>query len=329
MPTKWLHSKLTFVIIPEANEGVVRVQLSRWVLYAVIFGLTLILGAGFYWYGVHFRSMAAAHMSPSHNQEQTNRLQQDLTTKNETIDQLQKQIFQLSRQAAEVRSKMDEMRQLEHELRKLTDARESAPDNNAVIAASVNAAAGMDGMGGPPYPATAHQVNALALAANADYAALTKEMNELQANWAESKQSLQKLQDQAQRKPGLWPTLSRNVTSDFGYRRDPFTDKLSFHRGIDIAGKTGDPVYAAAKGTVLTAGFDKFHGHHVVIDHGNGLHTWYMHLNRILVKRGDMNQRGQQVGKLGTSGRSTGPHLHYEIVRDGKSTDPKPYLPTR
>jgi murein DD-endopeptidase MepM/ murein hydrolase activator NlpD len=152
-------------------------------------------------------------------------------------------------------------------------------------------------------------------------------MNELEHLWVQSKQSILKKQDLALRKPSVWPTLSRTVTSPFGYRKDPFTDKLSFHRGIDIAGKMNDPVVAAAKGTVHTVGSDKFHGNHIILEHGNGLRTWYMHLNEIVVHQGDSIDRGQLIGKLGTSGRSTGPHLHYEILLKGKSTNPAAYLP--
>jgi len=133
--------------------------------------------------------------------------------------------------------------------------------------------------------------------------------------------------EEMQQIPSLWPTLSRTVTSAYGYRSDPFTEKLSFHRGIDIAGKMNDPVFSAADGTVVTVGYDKFHGHNIVIEHGKGVRTWYMHLSEVLVKLGEPVERGQHIGKLGTSGRSTGPHLHYEIISDGKSTDPRPYMP--
>jgi murein DD-endopeptidase MepM/ murein hydrolase activator NlpD len=115
----------------------------------------------------------------------------------------------------------------------------------------------------------------------------------------------------------------------FGYRKDPFTEKASFHRGIDIAGKTGDPVYTTADGIVHTVGFDQFHGHNVVIEHSGGLRTWYMHLKKAAVQQGEAVKKGQTIGLLGSTGRSTGPHLHYEILKNGKSTNPKPYMPNK
>ncbi len=109
--------------------------------------------------------------------------------------------------------------------------------------------------------------------------------------------------------------------------QDPFTKKLSFHRGVDIAGKLDDPVYAAGGGVVHEVGYDKLHGHNVIVEHTSGLLTWYMHLNRATVRKGDLVDKGDPIGKLGTTGRSTGPHLHYEVLLGGKSTDPSGYLP--
>ncbi|MFD0679506.1 MULTISPECIES: peptidoglycan DD-metalloendopeptidase family protein [unclassified Paenibacillus] len=328
MRLKWLQNKLTFVIIPEANGSVMRVKMSRGELYLALLGIIALLGTASYLYGVYFHSSAAAQLTEARVNDQTNRLEQDLTNKNKTIDHLQNEVFQLSQQAAEVRSQMEQMKQLEHELKKLTSMKETQSGSGSETASEVKIQAA-GGMGGPAHLVTTQQMNTLFHTTHASYIALKQEIAELQEHWTQSKQSMLAKQDQLLRIPSLWPTHTKTITSAFGYRKDPFTDKLSFHRGIDIAGKMNDPVYASAKGTAITAGYDKFHGHNIVIDHGNGVHTWYMHLNGILVKRGDRIERGQQIGKLGTSGRSTGPHLHYEIVHNGKSTDPKPYLPNR
>ncbi|GAA4872443.1 M23 family metallopeptidase [Paenibacillus vulneris] len=324
MRFKWFQNKLTFVIIPEANESVKRIKLSRAVLCSVLLAVMLFVGTASYVYVIHFHSMAATQVTESRQQAHNSRLEQDLTNKNKTIEQLQNEIFQLSRQASEVRTKVEEMKQLETELRKL------APSGAPVSTGPVKAAAALaaqGGMGGPAHPVTAQQMKALAKQTRESYAVLQQDMTELEQHWKQSKETLLEKRELALRTPGLWPTVSRTVTSPFGYRKDPITSKLSFHRGIDIAGKMNDPVLAAAKGTAITVGYDKFHGHHVVLEHGGGLRTWYMHLNEALVRQGDAVERGQQIGKLGSTGRSTGPHLHYEILHNGKSTDPKPYLP--
>lgn len=332
MKFKWLQKKLTFVIIPDANESIMRLRMSRASICAALLSVLLLVGTALYVYIVHFHTVVATQLTESKLQNRTSRLEQDLTNKNNTIEQLQNELFQLSKQATEVRNKVEEMKKLERELKKLsspgsTGFQEQPVSATVSLAVDRAEASALAGMGGPPHPVTEQQMKALSRATHASYVSLQKEIAEMELRLAQSKQSMLQKQDQALRKPGLWPTLSRKVTSPFGYRKDPFTNKLSFHRGIDIAGKMNDPVVAAAKGTVLTVGSDKFHGNHIILEHGNGLRTWYMHLNEVVIQQGESIERGQLIGKLGTSGRSTGPHLHYEILLQGKSTNPAPYLP--
>jgi murein DD-endopeptidase MepM/ murein hydrolase activator NlpD len=124
----------------------------------------------------------------------------------------------------------------------------------------------------------------------------------------------------------IWPTESKKITSRFGYRRDPFTKRKSFHAGIDIGGQINDPVYATAAGKVVAAGYQRAMGYYVAIDHGNGLQTRYLHLNKILVRPGSLVEKGQRIALLGNTGRSTGPHLHFEIIKNGQLVDPLSYL---
>lgn len=143
----------------------------------------------------------------------------------------------------------------------------------------------------------------------------------LRLNFEKSKQQLQRLT------PSIWPTTSKVVTSPFGYRKDPFTFSPSFHAGMDISAPENDPVYASADGTVVSTGSDKARGNNIVIEHSRGLRTWYMHLNKVLVHDGDTVQKGDTIGLLGSTGRSTGPHLHYEVIDNGVSVDPRLFLP--
>jgi len=128
--------------------------------------------------------------------------------------------------------------------------------------------------------------------------------------------------------PTILPTSQLRVTSEFGMRRDPFTRRRTFHAGIDLAGNIGDPVYAAADGKVVESGRDRTQGNYIVIDHGRGIKTRYLHLNKRHVSAGDKVQKGQRIGDLGNTGRSTGPHLHYEVLVNGKQVDPWPYIKT-
>jgi murein DD-endopeptidase MepM/ murein hydrolase activator NlpD len=115
-------------------------------------------------------------------------------------------------------------------------------------------------------------------------------------------------------------------SSPFGVRMDPFVHEAAMHTGIDFRGDTGDPIRATAAGTVTIAGSSGGYGKMVEIDHGNGLVTRYGHLSEIDVAVGDTVRAGGIVGKLGSTGRSTGPHLHYEVRVKGEAVDPQKFL---
>jgi murein DD-endopeptidase MepM/ murein hydrolase activator NlpD len=115
-------------------------------------------------------------------------------------------------------------------------------------------------------------------------------------------------------------------TSGFGVRADPFLGRPAMHTGLDFRGSTGDPVRATANGKVASSGWAGGYGRMVEIDHGNGLSTRYGHLSEINVKVGDTVKIGQVIGAVGSTGRSTGPHLHYETRIDGEAVDPQKFL---
>jgi murein DD-endopeptidase MepM/ murein hydrolase activator NlpD/ABC-type cobalt transport system substrate-binding protein len=120
--------------------------------------------------------------------------------------------------------------------------------------------------------------------------------------------------------------VSGRFTSGFGYRTDPISGRRAFHNGIDIAAPAGTPVYAYANGRVITAGWVGMGGNGVVIDHGNGLRTVYYHLSRIDVSVGQSVSVGQRVGGVGTTGYSTGNHLHFGVLLHGTPVNPLNYI---
>ncbi|TAG81732.1 MAG: M23 family peptidase [Betaproteobacteria bacterium] len=132
----------------------------------------------------------------------------------------------------------------------------------------------------------------------------------------------------AQRKflPTLPPVENINYTSNFGYRIGPFTGHQSFHEGVDFAAETGTPINAAASGKVIYAETHAAYGKTVDVDHGNGLVTRYAHASELLVKEGDLVVRGQRIAKVGSTGRSTGPHLHFEVRLNGAPQNPARFL---
>jgi len=125
--------------------------------------------------------------------------------------------------------------------------------------------------------------------------------------------------------PSLWPVVGP-ITSSFGEREDPFNGEGAFHAGIDISTSFGQAVRATADGVVLTAGRESGYGREIVVDHGHGIQTLYGHLSGFAVTSGQQVQRGQVIGYVGTSGRTTGPHLHYEVRIRNTPVNPHKYL---
>ena len=126
--------------------------------------------------------------------------------------------------------------------------------------------------------------------------------------------------------PSIWP-VDGYLTSSFGQRVSPFgTGSSDFHKGLDIANRVGTPVKAPAKGVVTFVGWDGGYGNCIVINHGNNITTRYAHLNSASVKVGQKIQRGDKIGAVGNTGRSTGPHLHYEVRVGGVCVNPLRYI---
>lgn len=123
-----------------------------------------------------------------------------------------------------------------------------------------------------------------------------------------------------------WP-VSGTVTSEYGYRIHPIFGTRRLHAGMDISGPTGTAIWAAKGGSVIYAGWRGGYGNAVIINHGGGVTTLYAHQSEMLVSVGDQVGRGDVIGKVGSTGNSTGPHLHFEVRINGTATDPRPYLP--
>ncbi|MGC9064874.1 MAG: murein hydrolase activator EnvC family protein, partial [bacterium] len=127
--------------------------------------------------------------------------------------------------------------------------------------------------------------------------------------------------------PGLigslfWPADSHLITSPFGWRNHPIFGTRMFHTGVDIAGNYGDNIYAVNEGRVIYSGWQSGYGKVIIVDHGNGMSTVYAHCSQLLVNVGDVVKRGEVIGKIGATGWATGPHLHFEIRRNGTPIDP-------
>jgi len=138
---------------------------------------------------------------------------------------------------------------------------------------------------------------------------------------------LQGTRQEQNAKPHAWPSEGGWLSSNYGMRADPFTGERAVHRGVDIANRFGAPVLASSRGVVTFAGKMKDFGYMVDVEHGYGYKTRYGHLSSLAVKVGDEVTDSQLIGRVGSTGRSTGPHLHYEVHRNGRSLNPSGFLP--
>jgi murein DD-endopeptidase MepM/ murein hydrolase activator NlpD len=179
--------------------------------------------------------------------------------------------------------------------------------------AKLEAAAPRGGMGGPYIP--------VKLSANAD--PFERQLYRLQLTRSQMDKLNRTMAQVPYRKPVVGTV---EFSSGFGVRSDPFLGRPAMHAGLDFRGSTGDPIRATANGRVVAAAYAGGYGKMVEIDHGNGLSTRYGHMSVIQVKVGDSIKIGQVIGQVGSTGRSTGPHLHYETRIDGEAVDPQKFL---
>jgi len=175
------------------------------------------------------------------------------------------------------------------------------------------------GSGGPMLPPRAEQ------AAPGDFAALEARVADVEQQIALAADAAA-LQNLAQMRLPTRLPVNADVVSSFGNREDPFTGRHAFHAGLDFAAEKGTAIHAAAGGTVAFAGFRPDFGWVVEVDHGNGLTTRYAHASKLLVKTGAVVMPGDAIAAVGSTGRSTGAHLHFEVLRQGEAIDPRRYL---
>ena len=187
------------------------------------------------------------------------------------------------------------------------------------------------GQGGPatalnkPKTAIAYQKKEMIRRMHDDLSSLGQEASLVEQSQQELHTYLQSRKSILAATPSILPSRGW-VTSGFGYRRSPFTGKKEFHKGLDIANRKGTPILAPASGVVAQVGWENGYGKCITIHHGYGLSTKYAHLSKFLVKPGEAIKRGQAIAKMGSTGRSTGSHLHYEVHLNGVPTNPSRFV---
>lgn len=291
------------VVVFKDNEGMCRkLYIRGWVVFA-IFGLVLSLVAG----NIHFWSYFANY----------NLVQSRLADSEKTVEEQKSQLLSLASKLKTLEKDLSRVRDFDTKLRVMINL-----DQNIETASS---------MGGEKANSFSdnylpiHRQELLARKMHNFLHQLNTDVRLEEMRQQQLLQSFQGNQDFLTATPSVWPTEGW-VTSPFGRRISPFTGQEDMHTGIDISGKVGTPVKAPASGTVKFAGTDGSYGKTVIISHGQGLTTRYSHLNVINVQEGEQIARGALLGELGNSGRSTGPHLHYEVRLNGVSVDPMRYI---
>jgi murein DD-endopeptidase MepM/ murein hydrolase activator NlpD len=231
------------------------------------------------------------------------------------------QIDKFSKQVRSFETEMARLESFEKKLRIITSFENSPKGNQGHL-----------GVGGP-YGLSSHsfttslekETQSMLDRLSGDLGILTSQIKMRQFSFQELDEYLKNQKSLLASTPSIWPTRGW-VTSAFGYRKSPFTGLPEKHEGLDIAARLGSEVRSTADGKVILAGRESGYGNMIEIDHGYGVLTRYGHNSKNLVKVGDKIKRGQVIALIGSTGRSTGPHVHYEVLVNGIPVSPRNYI---
>jgi len=333
----WLRRRYTLLIIPEHSGASSRVRLTivPLLLVGAVFGLLVTIAVLL----LALRSEDLLRIRALHEElaEAVDAYEASLADREKSIALLKSEVQRLTEEAGAVKQKLEELDKLEAEIEAIVEL--ALPgESDALISSSSGKNAAVQplsygGVGGENHPVEEDELTeAAGYGSFAGYGSvnlmtsLRDEAESIRARLAAKKEEAARVLDKLRMLPIAWPTESTRITSEFGLRSDPFTRRLAQHSGIDIGGVSGDPVLAAGGGVVVESAYNRSRGHYIIIKHDNGYKSVYMHLRKRLVSEGQKVAQGEQIGLLGSSGRSTGPHLHFEIWKNDQAVDPLPYL---
>lgn len=324
--------KWSFVVLRGADKTVKQFHVSKRSVFAaptaVVIAVTGCIA------GLQIKSAYEMNQLEEQMSQQDELFAQTVSDKNEAIVSLQQEIIGLSEQANEMKEKIDDLQQLELKLKqfianygsKLETSTYLTPIDKRETTVKILSDTSSTGNRSFNDSKQSKQFVLLAQETGLHLADLQRMVETMEDSLTLTLQLAQATRVSVDAYPSGWPTRSKMLTSGFGYRRDPFTGRTAFHAGLDITGKLGDPIFSAADGTVSDTGFNNSLGKYIIIDHLGGLQSAYMHLKEIEAKEGDTVVRGEKIGLLGSSGRSTGPHLHFQIMQKNEPVNPLPFL---
>jgi len=326
----WIRRRYTLLIIPEHAGASSRVRLTIMplLLAGAVFAVLIAIAAILY----ALRSADAVRIQALHEElaEAVSAYEASLADREQSIALLKSEVLRLTEEAGVVKLKLEELDRLEAEIEAIVELALPGESGGLVSSSVKNSGVQMlsyGGIGGENHPVDEDSRTDPAGADGATLlTSLRYEAESLRTRLAAKKEEATRVLEKLKFLPIAWPTESVRITSEFGLRSDPFTRRPAKHSGIDIGGNYGDPVLAAGGGTVIESAYNRSRGHYVIIEHDDGYKSVYMHLRKRLANVGQKVAQGEQIGLLGSSGRSTGPHLHFEIWKHDQPVDPLPYL---
>ena len=295
----------TIFIVPDGSPRTRRIRVPRWLLTRSLLLFILFVGA--------------AALAGYHYYRSVEDLAENQALRAENV-RLRSDLKRVRERVADIGATLDRVEHFDQKLRAI--ARLSDPERHLAI--------------GPVGMLDADEKDSPSaramLAEPVDPQRLTHKIDSLEQAAGRQEESLQELETYFEKQntllasmPSVWPARGW-VTSDFGQRVDPFTAERIMHRGLDIGAAHGTQVQAPSDGLVIFAGVDGGYGKVLVLDHGYGVKTRYAHMAEIAAKVGDHIKRGERIGAIGNTGRSTGPHLHYEVRINGVPENPRKFI---
>ncbi len=296
---------VTILVLSSDSTGATRkIKLPIWMLKAARnFGIVLVLALGFIFYDYGNMRMASMEVDGLKD-----------------VNAAQKAEIQgLSSKISGIESRLAKLKSFDKKIRIIANLEEPNSGEEEPM-----------GMGGASpdeegFPTLGAKRNALIDQMNADLAQLESEASLQEESFTKLEGLLEEKSSLLSSTPSVLPSRGW-ITSTYGKRKDPFTARRTPHKGIDIANRTGTPVIAPADGIVTKVTRLKSLGRMVEVNHGYGIKTRYGHLSKSLVKVGKKVKRGDKIASMGSSGRSTGPHLHYEVFVNGVNVNPSKYI---
>ncbi len=289
--------RISIVIVPDVKK-VKRLSIPKWLPKAIIISLVCLISFALLFTNNIYSSYQKLRNEFDKKEKEISNLEKENKNKDEKISNLKSTTKILDEKNTEIENKLSEIDQLQRQLERMT---------------------------GVKSPSRSKQLHKKTKSKNLSPEDEIEQLKQVLENKEKELETFivdveNKFED-LEKTPDLNPTEGR-LSSPFGYRKSPFGQNMQFHKGVDIANSSGTTIKAAGKGTVIFSGYKNGYGKTVIINHNNSYKTLYAHNRKLLVNTGDNVEKGQSIAEMGSTGRSTGSHLHFEIHKSGKLLDP-------